>query len=210
MRCRCHSSCRRSRFSQLGTQIRGKSSFSSKRRMCCASWRSVFCLRSRFLLISAASPIQNSKFSSASSHSNQSTCPLASIPTRTLLLLAIPAAVAIQNARLFALADIFASELQRQLADLHKAENALAQSEGDRQLSEEKFQKVFRSSPIPFTITTLKEGRFLDVNRAFEYRYGYSREEVLGRTVHDLKIWEDPADRVRMVALLQKSVPIRN
>src|SRR5262249_14339061 len=29
MRWRCHSSCRRSRFSQLGTQIRGKSSFSS-------------------------------------------------------------------------------------------------------------------------------------------------------------------------------------
>ena len=32
----------------------------------------------------------------------------------------------------------------------------------------------------------------------------------MGRTVHDLKIWEDPADRVRMVALLQKSGPIRN
>src|SRR5205814_3691366 len=29
MRCRCHNSCRRSRFSQLGTQIRGKSSFST-------------------------------------------------------------------------------------------------------------------------------------------------------------------------------------
>ena len=32
----------------------------------------------------------------------------------------------------------------------------------------------------------------------------------MGRTVHDLKIWEDPADRVRMVSLLQKSGPIRN
>ena len=31
MRCRCHSSCRRSRFSQLGTQICGKSSFSINR-----------------------------------------------------------------------------------------------------------------------------------------------------------------------------------
>ena len=37
MRCRCHSSCRRSRFSQLGTQIRGKPSSSSKRRISCAS-----------------------------------------------------------------------------------------------------------------------------------------------------------------------------
>jgi hypothetical protein len=35
-----HNSCRKSRFSPLGTQIRGKSSFNSKCRICCASWRS--------------------------------------------------------------------------------------------------------------------------------------------------------------------------
>ena len=125
-------------------------------------------------------------------------------------MLAIPAAVAIQNARLFARADIFASELQKRLADLHKAETALAQAEGDRQLSEEKFQKVFRASPIPFSITTVKEGRFLDVNFAFERRYGYSREEVLGDTVHELRIWEDPADRVLMIEQLQRGGLIRN
>src|SRR6266852_8347013 len=45
IRCRCHSSCRRSRFSQLGTQICGKSSFIINRSISCASWRSVFCLR---------------------------------------------------------------------------------------------------------------------------------------------------------------------
>jgi PAS domain S-box-containing protein len=48
------------------------------------------------------------------------------------------------------------------------------------------------------------------VNGAFERRYGSSGEEVLGHTVHELKIWEDPADRVRMVAQLQRSGPIRN
>jgi PAS domain S-box-containing protein len=125
-------------------------------------------------------------------------------------LLAIPAAAAIQNARLFARADIFASELQKRLADLHNAENALAQAEGDRLLSEDKFQKVFRSSPIPFSITTVKEGRFMDVNAAFERRYGYAREEVLGHTVQELRIWEDPADRVLMIEQLQRGGPIRN
>ena len=83
MRCRCHSSCRRSRFSQLGTQICGKRSSSSKRRISCASWRSVFCLRTRLVRISAASPIRNSNCNSATSRSNQRACPLASIPTRT-------------------------------------------------------------------------------------------------------------------------------
>jgi PAS domain S-box-containing protein len=125
-------------------------------------------------------------------------------------LLAIPAAAAIQNARLYQTAQIYGSELEKRIADLKQAETALAQAQGDRQVSEEKFQRVFRSSPIPFSVTTVKEGRFLDVNGAFERRYGYSREEVLGHTVHELKIWEDPADRVRMVAQLQKSGPIRN
>ncbi len=125
-------------------------------------------------------------------------------------LLAIPAAAAIQNARLYQTAQIYGSELEKRIAELKQAEAALAQAHGDRQVSEEKFQRVFRSSPIPFSITTLKEGKFLDVNGAFEQRYGYSREEALGHTVHELKIWEDPADRVRMVAQLQKSGPVRN
>ncbi len=62
---------------------------------------------------------------------------------------------------------------------------------------------MFRSSPIPFSITTVKEGRFLDVNAAFERRYGYSRTEVIGRTVHEIKIWEDPADRELMLSQLK-------
>ena len=88
IRCWCHSSCRRSRFSQLGTQTRGKRSSSNNRRISCASWRSVFCFRTRFVRISAASPIHNSNFSSESSRSNQRACPLASIPTRTVAPLA--------------------------------------------------------------------------------------------------------------------------
>jgi hypothetical protein len=56
MRWRCHNSCRRSRFSKFGTQIGGKSFFSNKLRICCASCRSVFCLRPRFRRISDASP----------------------------------------------------------------------------------------------------------------------------------------------------------
>jgi PAS domain S-box-containing protein len=125
-------------------------------------------------------------------------------------LLAIPAAAAIQNARLFSRAEIYASELENRLDDLRMAEAALVQAQGDRRISDEKFQKVFRSSPIPFSITTVAEGRFLDVNTAFELRYGYSRKEVLGRTVHELKMWEDPADRVLMIQQLSRGGPIRN
>ena len=125
-------------------------------------------------------------------------------------LLAIPAAAAIQNARLYETARIYGAALESRIENLKRAETALAQSEDSRRTSEDKFQKVFRSSPIPFSITTLKEGRFLDVNAAFERRYGYKREEVLGRTVHELRIWEDPADREFMIAQLNKGGPIQN
>jgi PAS domain S-box-containing protein len=77
-------------------------------------------------------------------------------------------------------------------------------------LSEDKFEKVFRSSPIPFSITTVNEGRFIDVNTAFERRYGYSHAEVIGRTVGELEIWEDPKDRALMLAQLQQRGTIRN
>src|SRR3954449_11607075 len=63
-RCRCHSSCRRSRLAASGTQIRGKRCSIINRSNSCASWRSVFCLRTRFVRISAASPIHNSNCNS--------------------------------------------------------------------------------------------------------------------------------------------------
>ena len=125
-------------------------------------------------------------------------------------LLAIPAAVAIQNARLYSTAEIYGSELEKRLADLQKAEQALDQSEADRRVSEEKFENIFHASPIAFSITTLEEGRFLEVNAAFECRYGFRREEVLGRTVHELGIWDDPADRKLLTAQLRRGGPIRN
>lgn len=125
-------------------------------------------------------------------------------------LLAIPAAAAIQNARLYETARIYGETLESRIAELKRTETALARSEDSRRSFEEKFERVFESCPLPFSITTLKEGRFLDVNAAFERRYGYSRNEVLGRTVQELRIWEDPTDRGLMLARLNQGAPIRN
>jgi PAS domain S-box-containing protein len=124
-------------------------------------------------------------------------------------LLAIPAAAAIQNSRLYERAAICGEELEKRVKDLRQTQAALVESEEERRVSEEKFQKVFRSSPVPFSITTAAEGRFVDVNTAFEQRYGYSRRELLGRTTHELRMWEDPQDRALMLAQLERG-PVRN
>lgn len=124
--------------------------------------------------------------------------------------LAIPAAVAIQNARLYERAEIYGAELENRLADLERAQQALRMSEEGRSLSEERFTKVFRSSPIPFSITTLEEGRFVDVNDAFEKRYGYSREQLIGRTVSEIGVWNDASERSQVLNEVRLQGGVRN
>lgn len=125
-------------------------------------------------------------------------------------LLSIPAAAAIQNARLYARAEVYASELEKRLVELDEAEKALAEARGYPAASQDKFRTVFQAGPIPFSITTLQNGRFVDVNVAFERRYGYTRAELLGHTAHELEIWCDPADRMFMVDQLSRGIPVRN
>ena len=48
--------------------------------------------------------------------------------------------------------------------------------------SEEKFSKAFRFSPDAIAITTIKDGRFIEVNDSYPRLTGYSREEVIGHS----------------------------
>jgi two-component system, cell cycle sensor histidine kinase and response regulator CckA len=65
--------------------------------------------------------------------------------------------------------------------------------------SKERFAKAFQLSPAAITISTLTEGRYIDVNDAFLNIMGYSREAVIGRTVRELGVWVDSGDRAAMV-----------
>jgi PAS domain S-box-containing protein len=124
--------------------------------------------------------------------------------------LAIPGAVAIQNARLYERAEIYGAELEQRLTDLEQTEQALKKAEESRNLSEDKFTKVFQSSPIAFSITTVADGRFIDVNKAFEQRYGYSCKELIGRTVFDIGVWDSPGERPKMLNEVRKHGQVRN
>src|SRR5262249_6858508 len=65
--------------------------------------------------------------------------------------------------------------------------------------SEERLSKSFLSSPQPMSITSLDEGRSLDVNERFLEVSGYTREEVIGRTSLELNIWESLAARAELI-----------
>jgi len=67
-------------------------------------------------------------------------------------------------------------------------------------LTQEKFAKVFYRSPVVITLSTLGDGRYLEVNQSFLRFYGAAAEsEVVGHTATELGIWVDPADRQRLV-----------
>ena len=76
--------------------------------------------------------------------------------------------------------------------------------------SEDKFSKAFQSSPEPMLITTLNEGRFLEVNRSFEKIFGYRRKKLIGRTVYDINLWGKPGDRDRLLLSLSDKGPVQN
>jgi PAS domain S-box-containing protein len=75
--------------------------------------------------------------------------------------------------------------------------------------SEKRFAGIFHSSPAAICITRLRDGRVLDANDAFLRLYGYSREEVIGRTSDDLKLYDSP-NRPELILKLQEQQNLQN
>ena len=78
------------------------------------------------------------------------------------------------------------------------------QAEEALRLSEERFSKAFNASPIILTVTSLAEGRFLNVNDSFLRTTGFRREEVMGRTSLELNLWPEPGDRAKLYQAVQE------
>ena len=76
--------------------------------------------------------------------------------------------------------------------------------------SEEKFSKAFRESPMALTVTRVKDDRYIDVNDTYEQMTGWRRDEIIGRTPFDLKLWVDPAQRSEMAKEIQTKGTVRN
>ncbi|MGC8803211.1 MAG: PAS domain S-box protein, partial [Bacteroidales bacterium] len=70
--------------------------------------------------------------------------------------------------------------------------------------SNERFKLAFQTSPDSININRMSDGLYVEVNEGFCNITGYSREEVLGKTSHELNIWVNPEDRARLVKELQE------
>jgi diguanylate cyclase (GGDEF)-like protein/PAS domain S-box-containing protein len=82
----------------------------------------------------------------------------------------------------------------------------------ERQLraSEEKFSSLFQASPDPICVTRVGSGEFMDVNPAFCEIFGWSAEELQGRTAPDIKFWVDSELRLQLFERLRKNRSLDN
>ncbi|MBN70057.1 MAG: hypothetical protein CME32_12365 [Gimesia sp.] len=71
--------------------------------------------------------------------------------------------------------------------------NEVRRQENERalQISEERFAKIFRLNPIAKGILSLSTGSVIDVNESFLTTTRYQREEVVGKTIHELQFFPD-------------------
>ena len=101
------------------------------------------------------------------------------------------------------LAQSFQLIAQQLQASLDRVKVALQQSE-------EKFTKVFRSSPDAIAIATSPDARFLEVNQSFCDRSGYRREEIIGRTAFELGFHLRPQQLFALIGQLNRERVVRN
>lgn len=66
--------------------------------------------------------------------------------------------------------------------------------------SEVKFSTAFWASPDSIVISSFPEGTIIEVNQIFVRVTGWSREEAIGRCVHELGIWPSLAEREQLLA----------
>lgn len=104
---------------------------------------------------------------------------------------------------------IAAAMTERETIEESRRRTAESRSQVALTEREQRFAKLFQATPVAMSLSTLADGRLLDVNDRWCDLTGYSREEAIGQAKEDLGIWVEPVQRGKLVAQLRAygSVP---
>ncbi len=80
----------------------------------------------------------------------------------------------------------------------------------DLKVSEEKFSAAFHSNAAAMAVSTKHDGKFVDVNAAFLQMLGFSRDEVIGKSVGNLHLFSQPENRIHAIRILEEGGVVRN
>lgn len=73
--------------------------------------------------------------------------------------------------------------------------------EEELKISEERFYKIFDSNPVPMSLSDINTSKIKYANNRFYTAFGYSKEEVIGRSSEELGLL-DPEESKRVVNLI--------
>jgi PAS domain S-box-containing protein len=76
--------------------------------------------------------------------------------------------------------------------------------------SEEKLARAFAACPDAITITDISTGLLIDVNDGFERIFEWPRDDVVGRSTLELRLWANEADRSRLVEEVRRAGRVRD
>jgi PAS domain S-box-containing protein len=83
------------------------------------------------------------------------------------------------------------------ITDRKQAEDLLRESEN-------KFTAAFRDSPIALVVSSVADNKYVDVNDVFTQITGFTRDEAVGHTAAELKIFANHDEREKLVSEVRK------
>jgi diguanylate cyclase (GGDEF)-like protein/PAS domain S-box-containing protein len=93
---------------------------------------------------------------------------------------------------------------RRRLEDMQRSNEDIARANEVLRQSELKFATAFTSSPVAAVISSLEEGRILEVNANFERDFGWRPDEIRGQAALGIGFWQTPQARKDFVELLKR------
>jgi diguanylate cyclase (GGDEF)-like protein/PAS domain S-box-containing protein len=109
-------------------------------------------------------------------------------------------------------------EVTRDITDRKRTADALVSQISDElqassealKESDARYRTVFHTNPEAVAISRVSDGIIVDVNQAFLDVTGYGRDEVIGKTTTQLRIWDAPRDRYTLVEVLRHDSSCRD
>jgi PAS domain S-box-containing protein len=78
-------------------------------------------------------------------------------------------------------------------------------SNAEMREAKDHFELIFNTSPDAVTITRRSDGGFVGINDGFTVQAGFSRAEVIGKSILDIDIWKNSQDRDKILTALNEN-----